>query len=70
MGVMNKKEWLLVLRQCTKEATLERVIEKKNYELTDAELAVFWGAADHRLAELIAGRLFDRVPLSMWKLIR
>ncbi|ECD5489057.1 transcriptional regulator, partial [Salmonella enterica subsp. enterica serovar Brijbhumi] len=47
--------------------SLEKIIERKKYELTDAELAVFWGAADHRLAELITGRLYDRVPKNIWR---
>lgn len=67
---MNRVEWLFVLRRCTKQETLERIIEKKTHELDSAELAVFWGAADHRLAELATGRLFDKVPMSVWRSIR
>ncbi|KAI3491764.1 hypothetical protein L1887_43866 [Cichorium endivia] len=37
--------------------TLERVIEKNKYELSDNELAVFYSAADHRLAELTMNKL-------------
>ncbi|EBQ4422373.1 transcriptional regulator, partial [Salmonella enterica] len=55
-------QWLFRLRCLTRLDSLEKIIERKKYELTDAELAVFWGAADHRLAELITGRLYDRVP--------
>ncbi|MBC6504652.1 hemolysin expression modulator Hha [Citrobacter freundii] len=64
---MNKAEWLLRLRRLNNVESLEKIIEKKKYELSDAELAVFWGAADHRLAELIMGRLYDRVPGSVWR---
>ncbi|NIF61106.1 transcriptional regulator, partial [Enterobacter sp. Ap-916] len=39
-------------------------------ELSDAELAVFWGAADHRLAELITGTLYDHVPVEIWRHVR
>lgn len=59
---MSKDNWLRILRRCNNIETLEKVIDKKNYELTDRELSVFWGAADHRLAELITGRLYDKVP--------
>lgn len=64
---MNKADWLLRLRRLNNVDSLEKIIEKKKYELSDAELAVFWGAADHRLAELIMGRLYDRVPGSVWQ---
>lgn len=67
---MNRKEWLLRLRKCHKVETLEKIMEKKRHELDDDALAVFWGAADHRLAELIMGRLYDRVPLKVWHMIR
>ena len=36
------------LRRCQTIDTLERVIEKNKYELSDNELAVFYSAADHR----------------------
>ena len=50
--------------------TLERVIEKNKYELSDNELAVFYSAADHRLAELTMNKLYDKIPTSVWKFIR
>ncbi|PCO34639.1 hypothetical protein CQA09_29130, partial [Klebsiella pneumoniae] len=50
--------------------TLERVIEKNKYELSDNELAVFYSAADHRLAELTMNKLYDKIPSSVWKFIR
>ncbi|ELK1751050.1 hemolysin expression modulator Hha [Salmonella enterica] len=67
---MDKKYWLYKLRRLNNPASLERIIEKKKYELNDAELSVFWGAADHRLAELITNRLYDRVPKNVWRLVR
>ena len=67
---MAKNDWLLKLRQIHKIDTLEKVIDKKNYELSDRELAVFWGAADHRLAELMMNHLYDHVPTIVWKHVR
>ena len=64
---MTRTQWLFRLRCLTRADSLEKIIERKKYELTDAELAVFWGAADHRLAELITGRLYDRVPKNVWR---
>lgn len=64
---MNKQDWLFKLRRCTLKATLEKVIEANHYKLPDKELMVFQSAADHRLAELAMGRLFDKVPASVWR---
>ena len=35
---MTKQEWILRLRRCTSKETLERIIEKNKYSLTDDEL--------------------------------
>lgn len=66
---MTKMDWLLKLRRLHQLESLEKVIDKKEYELNDAELAVFWGAADHRLAELITNRLYERIPKNIWRLV-
>jgi hemolysin expression modulating protein len=58
------------LRRCQSIDTLERVIEKNKYELPDNELAVFYSAADHRLAELTMNKLYDKIPTSVWKFVR
>ena len=47
----------VVARQLTRWS----VIENK-YELSDNELAVFYPAADHRLAELTMNKLYDKIP--------
>ena len=67
---MTKMQWLRRLRCLTEVSSLEKIIEKKKYELSDNELAVFWGAADHRLAERLMNRLYDRVPQAVWRYVR
>jgi len=67
---MTKTDYLMRLRKCRTLATLERVIEKNRYELSSDELELFNSAADHRLAEVIADKFFDKVPSSMWKHVR
>ncbi|EMO4273110.1 hemolysin expression modulator Hha (plasmid) [Klebsiella variicola] len=67
---MTRQEWLLRLRRCTSKDTLEKVIEKNKYELTDDELEQFNAAVDHRLAELTMGKLYDRVPAGVWKFVK
>ncbi|MEA9390139.1 hemolysin expression modulator Hha [Acerihabitans sp. TG2] len=64
---MTKQDWLMQLRRCGNIDTLERVIEKKRYDSTPDELETFLAAADHRLAELTMGKLYDKVPASVWK---
>lgn len=67
---MTRTQWLLRLRCLTSPDSLEKIIEKKKYELNDAELVVFMGAADHRLAELLTNQLYDKVPKNVWRLVR
>ena len=45
-------------------------LQLNKYELSDNELAVFYSAADHRLAELTMNKLYDKIPPSVWKFIR
>ncbi|MCI1899122.1 MAG: hemolysin expression modulator Hha [Enterobacter sp.] len=67
---LTKTDYLMRLRRCQSLDTLERVIEKNKYELPDRELAVFYSAADHRLAELTMNKLYDKIPTSVWKFVR
>ena len=67
---LTKTDYLMRLRRWRSIDTLERVIEKNKYELPDEELAVFYSAADHRLAELTMNKLYDKVPVSVWKFVR
>ena len=60
---MTKQEWILRLRRCTSQETLERIIEKNKYSLSDDELEHFNAAVDHRLAEMTMGKLYDRVQI-------
>lgn len=67
---VNKQEWLFRLRKTTELATLEKIIERKENTLAANELVVFYSAADHRLAEIQSGRLFDKIPSHLWKYVR
>lgn len=67
---MGKRTWLLKLRHCTSLDTLEKVIDKNKYTLSDAELEHFNAAADHRLAELTMGKLYDKIPATVWRFVR
>jgi hemolysin expression modulating protein len=67
---MNREDWLLKLRRCTSRETLEKIIEKNSYQLSAHELEYFNSAADHRLAEIIMGKLYDKIPAAVWKFIK
>ena len=67
---LTKTDYLMRLRRCRSIDTLERVIEKNKYELSDEDLVVFYSAADHRLAELTMNKLYDKVPATVWKYVR
>lgn len=69
-GIMTKTDYLMRLRKCTTIDTLERVIEKNKYELSEDELELFYSAANHRLAELTMNKLYDKIPASVWKFVR
>ena len=57
-----KQEWLFQLRKCTSRDTLEKVIEINRYKLPLSE-------ADHRRAELVMNKLYDKVPSGVWKYV-
>jgi len=67
---MNKVDWLMKLRRCSCLDTLEKVIERKRYNLTDSDLENFNSAADHRLAELTMNTLYDKIPASVWQHVK
>ncbi len=68
--VKTRQDWIFQLRKCQHRETLEKIIEKNEHCLTAAELTVFYSAADHRLAEIIMNKLFDKVPASVWQHVR
>ena len=66
---MTRTDWLLKFRRCQTMETLEKVYEYLSYTGDPAEEFVMTQAWDHRKAELVAGRLFDRVPKYVWQYV-
>ncbi len=62
---MTKQDWIMQRRSCVSIETLEKVIE-----LSDDELETFYAASDHRLAELTMGRLYDKIPATVWQFVK
>lgn len=59
-------DYLMTFRKCT---SVEKVYDKLNYSIdNDIEISNMYRAADHRRAELVAGKLFDlgKVPKTLW----
>ncbi|WP_114191852.1 hemolysin expression modulator Hha [Edaphovirga cremea] len=67
---MTKIDWLMQLRRCTSIETLEKIIDKNKYDLTNDQLETFYAASDHRLAELTMGKLYDKIPATVWQYIK
>lgn len=64
-----REEYLYLLRKFQKMESLDKIIAHKELTLSEKELVKFYGAADHRRAELVTGRLYDKVPKEVWKLL-
>lgn len=67
---MTRIEWLLKFRRYQTLETLEKVYERLSYTADAAEEFVMTQAYDHRKAELVAGKLFDRVPKHVWQYVK
>ena len=65
-----KQAYLMKFRKCSSFDTLEKVFERlceKNVGIVSLEIS---GAYDHRKAELTMKNLYDKVPASVWTLVR
>ncbi|HEI8866189.1 transcription modulator YdgT [Serratia sp. AKBS12] len=65
----NTADYLMTFRKCSTLDSLEKVYDKLNYSINnDLEMSHMYRAADHRRAELVAGKLFDlgKVPKTLW----
>ncbi|AKJ42663.1 MULTISPECIES: transcription modulator YdgT [Budviciaceae] len=70
---MSDIDYLMMFRKCSNHDSLERLYDKLNYSLVDNNiLANMYRAADHRRAELVAGKLFDlgKVPKTIWSQVK
>ena len=65
-----KEDWLRQLRRCSEGETLGKVVELTSQKLTGDDLGRFYMAADHRRAELVMNKLYDKIPSSVWKYVR
>ncbi|EGT3611255.1 Hha/YmoA family nucleoid-associated regulatory protein [Morganella morganii] len=66
----SKLEWLQQLRRCSCDDTLTKVSERILSKLTGDERDRFLMAYDHRQAEIVMNKLYDRIPVSVWKFVK
>lgn len=68
--IMDKKFYILKFRNCNNLDTLEKVyrrMEEKN--ASNPDIFNITSAYDHRKAELVMGKLYDKIPPSVWKYV-
>ncbi|WP_397325037.1 Hha/YmoA family nucleoid-associated regulatory protein [Pantoea agglomerans] len=57
-------------RRCCSIDTLETVYKHLKYKGDSKEEFAINSTYDHRKAELMVGKFFDRVPAHVWKLVK
>lgn len=66
---MKAIDYLMIFRKCSTADSLEKLYDKLNYSIDNSnEMSEMYRAADHRRAELVAGKLFDlgKIPKTLW----
>ncbi|ELU9444773.1 Hha/YmoA family nucleoid-associated regulatory protein [Enterobacter hormaechei] len=67
---MAKQDYLFKFRRSSSLETLEKVFEHMRDNVAPKEMMDFLSAYDHRKAEITVGRIFDKVPPSVWRLVK
>ncbi|EAV0136597.1 MULTISPECIES: Hha/YmoA family nucleoid-associated regulatory protein [Enterobacteriaceae] len=66
---MTKSDYLFKFRRSSSLETLEKVYEHMRDNVAPQEFMAFMSAYDHRKAEITVGKIFDKVPPSVWRLV-
>lgn len=67
---MTKIDFLMKFRACKSLDTLDIVFNRiSERKLESADLLNASSAYDHRKAEIVMGKLYDKVPASVWKFV-
>lgn len=66
---MTRTDYLMQFRRYNNLKTLETIYDRMKAEVPARELFCFESAVDHRRAEIIHGKLWDKVPASAWKYV-
>ena len=65
-----KMDYVRQLRQLSSDINLEKVVEHMSYKLSGEESFTLQQAADHRRAEMVMNKYFDKVPKDVWRYVR
>lgn len=67
---MDKSHYVLKFRNCKSIDTLEKVYRRmEERHPPHPDIYNITSAYDHRKAELTMGKLYDKVPASVWKYV-
>ncbi|KOA68711.1 Hha/YmoA family nucleoid-associated regulatory protein [Pantoea sp. CFSAN033090] len=67
---MTRSDYLFKFRRSSSLETLEKVFEHMRDNVAPHEILDFMSAYDHRKAEITVGKNFDKVPSSVWRLVK
>ncbi|EFF9667474.1 MULTISPECIES: Hha/YmoA family nucleoid-associated regulatory protein [Enterobacterales] len=67
---MTRHDYLFKFRRSSSLETLDKVFEHMRDNVAPQELMDFMSAYDHRKAEITVGKIFDKVPPSVWRLVK
>lgn len=65
-----KTQWLYKMRRCSNMATLDTITERIQKRLSPDEMPAFLLAVDHRKAEITMKKLYDKIPVSVWRYVK
>jgi len=68
--LMTQTDWIYKFRRLHSLETLDKLYEHLCYTVDASEQYAMTQAWDHRKAELAAGKLFDRVPATVWRYVQ
>ena len=66
---MTKTDYLMKFRKHHSINTLEIVFERMLDRVSQDELISLHGAYDHRKAEIVMGKIYDKIPQSVWSFV-
>lgn len=67
---MNRMDYLYKFRKCLQLDSVERLYEHLRDKIPASDQMMFLSAYDHRKAEIICGKMWDKVPAQAWGFVR
>lgn len=67
---MDRLSYLYKFRKCLKLDSVEKLYEHMRDNIPEKEVMAFLSAYDHRKAEIICGKIWDKVPPQAWGMVK